>query len=125
MNDLISRQDAIDAMNKRARDTFTLASGYQYYLGALHDVADDIKKLPSAQPTLYGYNVEHLALIASVLQKEHLPPERIVEVVNDIGRIFEIVKDEFEESLRKTVEQCTIDANGFGADGVKRDDSDC
>lgn len=50
MSDLIDRQAAIDAMNKRARDTFTLASGYKYYLGALHDIADDIKKLPSAQP---------------------------------------------------------------------------
>ena len=50
MRDLIDRQAAIDAMNKRARDTFTLASGYKYYLGALHDIADDIKKLPSAQP---------------------------------------------------------------------------
>ena len=49
MDDLISRQAAIDALNKRARDTFTLVSGYQYYLGALHDVGDDIKKLPSAE----------------------------------------------------------------------------
>ena len=63
--------------------------------------------LPSAQPTLYGYNIEHLELIASVLQKEDLPPERVVEALTDIGRIVAIVKDEFEEALRKAVEQCT------------------
>ena len=50
--DLIDRQAAIDALNTRAKDTFTLADGYQYYLGALHDVADDLRRLPSAQPEL-------------------------------------------------------------------------
>ena len=50
MSDLIDRQAAIDAINKRARVNFTISSWYQYYLGALHDVTDDIKQLPSAQP---------------------------------------------------------------------------
>ena len=67
-----------------------------------------IKPLPSAQPTLHGYNIEHLELIARVLQKEDLPPERIVEALTDIGRIVAIFKDEFEEALRKAVEQCTM-----------------
>ncbi len=62
----------------------------------------------SAQPTLYGYNIEHLKLIARVLQKEDLPPERVVEALTDIGRIVAIVRDEFEESLRKAVEQCKM-----------------
>lgn len=57
-------------------------------------------------PTLYGYNIEHLDLIARMLQKENLPPERVAEVLMDIGRIVAIVRDEFEESLRKAVEQC-------------------
>lgn len=64
--------------------------------------------LPSAQPTLCGYNIEHLILIANVLRKENLPPERVVEALTDIGRIVSIVKDEFEESLRKAVEQCKV-----------------
>lgn len=74
--------------------------------GYFGTIADEI--MPSAQPTLYGYNIEHLELIARVLQKEDLPPERVVEVLKDIGRIVAIVKDEFEETLRKAVEQCTI-----------------
>lgn len=65
-------------------------------------------ELPSAQPTLCGYNIEHLILIANVLRKENLPPERVVEALTDIGRIVSIVKDEFEESLRKAVEQCKV-----------------
>lgn len=71
-----------------------------------HRIWKEINELPSAQPTLYGYNIEHLELIARVLQKEDLPPERVVEVLTDVGRIVAIVKDEFEEALRKAVEQC-------------------
>lgn len=48
MDDLISRKEAIEALNKLARDNFTLSPGFSIYLGALHDAADRIKKLPSA-----------------------------------------------------------------------------
>ena len=90
--DTISRQAALDAIRN-------CELGEEYYM---------IESLPSAQPTLYGYNIEHLKLIARVLQKENLPPERIVEVLTDIGRIVAIVRNEFEESLRKAAEQCKM-----------------
>ena len=48
--DLISREAAIEVLNKLARDNFTLRDYFSYYLGALHDVSDGIKALPSAQP---------------------------------------------------------------------------
>ena len=67
--------------------------------------------LPYVQATLYGYNIEHLVLIARVLQKEDLPPERVVEALTDIGRIVAIVRDEFEETLRKSVEHIYCDSD--------------
>ena len=48
MSDYISRQAAIETLNKLAMDNFTLADAFAYYLGALHDVAYSIKQLPSA-----------------------------------------------------------------------------
>ena len=60
-----------------------------------------LEELPPLCPTLYGYNIVHLELIARVLQKEGLTPERVVEALTDIGRIVAIVKDEMEEPLRK------------------------
>ena len=96
--DAIDRQAVINAIDSLYFDTVDD-----------HDrTKERIKRLPSVQPTLYGYNIEHLELIARVLQKEDLPPERVVETLKDIGRIVAIVKDEFEEALRKAVEQCTI-----------------
>lgn len=47
MSDYISIQKAIEKINERARETFTLCLGYKYYLGALHDVADDLRKMPT------------------------------------------------------------------------------
>lgn len=47
MSDLISRQDAIDTLNKLADIKYTHMPYYVYYLGALHDAANDIKALPS------------------------------------------------------------------------------
>lgn len=97
MSDLISRQEAIDAIGE--------IHPLDYNAQA---IAERIKELPSAQPTLYGYDIEHLEFIACVLRKDNLPPEKITEVLTDIGRIVAMVRDEFEETLRKAVEQCKI-----------------
>ena len=103
MDDLISRRAAIKAVDELPNcyngysDTYDKA----YIIGVLEE-------LPSAQPSLYGYDIEHLELIANVLRKENLPPERIAEVLTDIGRIVSMVIDEFEETLRKAVERCKI-----------------
>lgn len=48
MADPVERQAAIEVLNELARDNFTLSPGFSIYLGALHDAADRIKKLPSA-----------------------------------------------------------------------------
>lgn len=100
VGDMIDRQDAIDFI-----DAGSLVNPNEPRWSD-NEVVAFLKSRPSAQQTLYGYNVEHLDLIARVLQKENLPPERITEMLTDIGRIVAIVRDEFEESLRKAVEQC-------------------
>ena len=61
---------------------------------------------PTAEQTLYGYPVEHLMLIAEVMRKENVTPEKVMEVLTDAGRIASMVRDEFEEQLRKAVERC-------------------
>ena len=98
--DLVSRQSAIDAHCELCEDK-----------GFCGDICPDVevfRLIPSAQPTLYGYDIKHLMLIAEVLKKENLPPERVSDALTDIGRVVAIVVEEFEETLRKAVEQCTI-----------------
>ena len=102
MSDLIERWkvlNAIDSIEAEIEDGYGF--GYEKW-------KEHFSKMPSAQPTLYGYNIEHLKQIATVLQKENLPPERVAECLTDISRIVVIVKEEYEEALRKAVEQCKI-----------------
>ena len=123
-NDTISRQAAVDALwkalykyedktEKQFQESEDLDVGdwieHRIFVQNMNDIdRQTILNLPSAQPTLYGYDINHLMLIAEVLRKENLPPERVTEALMDIGRIVSIVRDEFEETLRKAVEQCKI-----------------
>lgn len=107
--DTVSRQAAINRINKQREHLKPDIDERDAVGDAAYRVcAEFIERLPSAQPKLYGYDIKHLELIATILQKENLPPERITEVLTDIGRIVAIVRDEFEETLRKAVEQCKI-----------------
>jgi hypothetical protein len=99
-DDTISRRAAIDAFMTATSDG-DKAEWCRWVL----------KQLPSAQPeqpTLYGYNIEHLAQIAILLREENLPPERVAEALTDIGKIVSIVRAECEEGFRKAVERCMI-----------------
>jgi len=99
MSDLISRQEAV----KEVKELFEMGDCYCDKFS----IVGMLNSLPSVQPTLHGYNIEHLEMIARVLQKEDLPPERIVEALTDMSRIVAIVKDEFEEILRRAMDQWT------------------
>ena len=85
--DIIYRQAAIDVLNKLARDNFTLRDAFSFYLGALHDAADGIKALPSAQPEVTEEAVKEycrkrcLCIVDSALLKkyESAQPERLTD----------------------------------------------
>ncbi len=49
MEELISRQAAIDALAELARDRFTVQAAFQVYLDALVDADMRIRHIPSAQ----------------------------------------------------------------------------
>ena len=104
MVNLIERQVAIDALGEEPEVWIENDEYAQGLNNQWHYDVNALKAVPFAQPTLYGYNIEHLDLIARVLQKENLPPERVAEALMDIGRIVAIVSDEFAESLRKAAQ---------------------
>lgn len=57
MNEFISRESALDVLNKLARDNFTLQEAFSFYFGALHDAADGIKNIPTVDvaPVVHGH----------------------------------------------------------------------
>lgn len=71
------------------------------------DVYEEIvEQLPSAQPTLYGYSIDHLALIAHVMEKEGVSPEEAVRFFKDTQRICQMLVDEIQKQVEGMFESC-------------------
>lgn len=106
MDDLISRQTAIDAILHN-QEVYSNNFGDdpidKYTIAIIDNDAQTIAQLPSAQPTLYGYKIEHLALIARVMEKEGVSPEKAVETFQNIVGIVQMIADEQKEIIRKAV----------------------
>lgn len=60
---------------------------------------------PSAQPTLYGYSIDHLAFIASIMAKENITPEKVIEVMSDASYIATFVEEEIKRIIESEVER--------------------
>ena len=106
--DTIYRQAAIDALKQQAETMSEWSNRYAEQRKGVLTAVNIVEDLPSAQPTLNGYSVEHLVFISKLLAKENLPPERVSDALYDIGRIIALVRKESEEAMRKAVEQCMI-----------------
>ena len=97
MMDLISRQAAIKEAYKIVID------------GDAYEVVqvETLMGLPSVEPTLYGYKIEHLAYIARVMEKEGITAEDAARTFSDLGRA---VSWAIDEALQK-LEEATHDHN--------------
>lgn len=93
IGDLIERQaaiDALDSLHYNDREDWCF-------------VLDTIEYLPSAQPTLYGYNIEHLAYIARVMEKEGITAEVAVNTFLDVGHAVKMILDEARETAEREI----------------------
>ena len=106
MNDMMSFPDSVEEFMNQ----YKVVDTEQVYtngaeLVPIFRMKQWFEHLPSAQPTLYGYSIEHLALIARVMQKENVTPEQAIKCFKDIQRIVQMVLDEQQEMIRKAVEE--------------------
>lgn len=99
--DLISRKAAIDAVNGVIADY--IPTLYGRYEALPLEMATAIKRLPTAEPTLYGYKIEHLAYIARVMQKEGVTAEYAVRTFGDISRASRMIIEELQEKVEKSL----------------------
>lgn len=67
----------------------------------------EVDALPTVEPTLYGYKIEHLALIARVMEKDGVTPEIAVQVFKDVQTIALKVIDEISGAVERAFEQAT------------------
>ena len=72
-----------------------------------HDkCVDCLDDLPSVQPTLYGYKIEHLAYIARVMEKEGVTAEYAVRTFDDISRAVRMILDETQQEAEEILNGC-------------------
>lgn len=96
-DDSVSRKAAIDAVNGVIADY--IPTLYGRYEALPLEMAMAIKRLPSVEPTLYGYNIKHLAFVATVMEKEGVTAEYAARTFDDISRILKMVIDEAREKI--------------------------
>jgi hypothetical protein len=71
-----------------------------------------IDEQPTVEPTLYGYKIEHLALIARVMEKDGVTPEIAVQVFKDVQTIVMKIIDEIDGAVKRAFEQAIETGNG-------------
>lgn len=96
MDDLIRRQAAIELLEE-------WAGGYSYLEVPVDSIARKLNELPTAEPTLYGYKIEHLAYIATVMEKEGVTAEYAVRTFDDIGRVIKMLIEEVQAKVEEAL----------------------
>ena len=101
MDDLISRRTAIKAFDTAKFDVGYCSEYGVGYNDGLDYAIDKLSVLPSAQSTLYGYSIEHLATIARVMERENCTPEAAAQMLQNAGEVAKMVRDEILEMLKE------------------------
>lgn len=74
-----------------------------YYTKCIDDAVYALEILPSAQQTLYGYRIEHLAYIAKVMEKEGVTAEYAVRTFDDMSRVIKMIIDEIQQKVEEAL----------------------
>lgn len=103
-DDLISRREAIEIA-----DAIWTVTGDKN----VAKVWQQLKDLPSSQPTLYGYKIEHLAYIARVMEKEGVTADYAARTFDDIRRALIMIIEEAQERVMEGLnERYDLQAGG-------------
>lgn len=95
--------DALDALCDRECEYSKQQRNFMCGACRLGSAFDVIDELPSVQPTLYGYRIEHLAYIARVMEKEGLTAEEAARTFDDISRAVRMIIDEMQRKIEEAI----------------------
>lgn len=101
MNDTISRQAAVNEIDEWI-EAFR-ENGHKESASDAHFIRVGIGALPPAQPTLYGYEIEHLAYIARVMQKEGITAEQAVNAFDDLVMAVRLITEEAQQKIEEAI----------------------
>ena len=93
--DMVSKEAVLDEIHKYMEEP-------DYTIGLLHD---RVCEMPPAQPTLYGYSIEFLAMVAEIMKKENVGPGEALQLFKSASYIAELVRAEWYENVQRQMEQ--------------------
>lgn len=81
-------------------------SGYgkmdEFFVGYLESV---IEAQPTVEPTLYGYNLKHLALIAHEMAEKGITADKAAEIFADASAVVQLVIEEQKGAVEEAVKR--------------------
>lgn len=95
VGDMVSKEAVLDEIHKYMEER-------DYTIGELHD---RVCEMPPSQPTLYGYSIEFLAMVAEIMKKENVDPGEALQLFKSASYIAELVRAEWCESVQRQMEQ--------------------
>ena len=98
MDDLISRKWLMECVNEGWIE-FDTQEDENRFVHLIRDIA------PPAQPTLYGYDIKHLAFVASIMAKKGVSPEEAVTIFRDVNRVIEMMLEDMKEMQENELKQ--------------------
>ena len=104
-DDLISRKALMDTLQikddceKCEYSLYAFCKRGSDFVTACEAICD----APSVEPTLYGYDIKHLAYIARVMQKEGVSAEQAVQTFGDMSRAIKMLIDEAQEKVEEVL----------------------
>ena len=102
MDNLIYQQETINIIKQHMN--YVRGGSDEYYLAHRH-IIELIEVMPPTQPTLYGYNIELLAYIARVMEKEGITAEYAVKTFDDMKRAVKMILDEAQQEAEEKLNE--------------------
>lgn len=106
MSDLISRRAALEIIHTLYPSAPIMRMNrkrwekkYKPYI----ECEKALKWLPSAQLTLYGYKIEHLACIARVMEKEGVTADYAVRTFDDMSQMIKMIIEEAQQKVEEVL----------------------
>ena len=78
--------------------------GGRYQTGFM-DARSMVILAPTIEPTLYGYNLKHLALIAHEMEEKGITADKAAEIFADASAVVQMVYDEQKKAIDAEVKR--------------------
>lgn len=90
-------------------DTYNLEEmrcALAWYKDRIEYVKPTVFHTPGSIPTVYGYNVDHLAMVAEMLKKQLIFPDKMKQVFDDFKAMYGIICQEHRAEVEDRLGMC-------------------